>query len=157
MEAQQCFLCIVALHLSLRILWNTLRSSCKVPEFLSDFSNTWEFLDTFYVKIPVIKFHENPPGGSRTDNANRRAEREDEFIRPCALFTRKNLIKPQTFPFACTQSQTFDSLSTQVCVLGLPTYGAKLPRRTKTWMTLRREPEVWHSEFSNFIIKLKIF
>jgi hypothetical protein len=47
MEAQKCVLCIVVLCMSLRAIWNTLRSSCKVPSIFVQPQPSMDLIDRF--------------------------------------------------------------------------------------------------------------
>ena len=69
------FVCVFVSSFSLKLLSQTffmLRNiqrdisiRVRYPLFLLDYNQTWKFLDKFSKKSLYIKFHENPPSGSR--------------------------------------------------------------------------------------------
>ena len=50
-----------------------LRLSCELSDFLSDFNQFWTFTKIF-IKVPNIKFQENPPNWIPADNVNGRTD-----------------------------------------------------------------------------------
>jgi hypothetical protein len=65
MKTQKRVLCIVALHMSLPKMRNTLRSSsCEVPDIFPTFKKKFRFSRQISTEVPNSKFQENPSTAS---------------------------------------------------------------------------------------------
>ena len=78
-EAQLCYVCTVALHISLPTVWNTLRSSCKVPDMFVRFEQNMHFLDRYSYKSPVTNLTKIRPVGAALMRAIRDERTEGQI------------------------------------------------------------------------------